>query len=150
MSVSGLLVAVQVSCVLWLAAGTQAASDITFARWAHATNSRQQVDEALKGDDPVFIEADVALENGMTVLEPPLGAPWTMSLNELLYLLTARQKRVTLKLDFRNTDVLPQAFGVLMVARTEVSKVVRLVKGAVGRLYKIFPSTWLMPDRHGT
>ncbi|KAH8039754.1 hypothetical protein HPB51_008686 [Rhipicephalus microplus] len=62
---------------------------------------------------------DVVLDNGIPVLEPPRGRLWDVTLNELLYQVTQKPKRVTLKLNLRSTEVLPQAFGVLMVALTE-------------------------------
>ncbi|KAK8769869.1 hypothetical protein V5799_013663 [Amblyomma americanum] len=93
---------------------------VTFARWSRATNTRQRLSAALEGDQPVFLEADVVLTGGLPVLEPPPGYLWDVTLNELLYQVTEKPKRVTLKLNLRSTEVLPQAFGVLMVALTEV------------------------------
>ncbi|XP_077510604.1 uncharacterized protein LOC144121319 [Amblyomma americanum] len=92
---------------------------VTFARWSRATNTRQRLSAALEGDQPVFLEADVVLTGGLPVLEPPPGYLWDVTLNELLYQATEKPKRVTLKLNLRSTEVLPQAFGVLMVALTE-------------------------------
>ncbi|KAH7956243.1 hypothetical protein HPB52_007655 [Rhipicephalus sanguineus] len=92
-----------------------------FTRWSRATNTRERLSAALSGDQPVFIEADVVLNNGIPVLEPPRGRLWDVTLNELLYQVTQKPKRVTLKLNMRSTEVLPEAFGVLMVALTEVS-----------------------------
>lgn len=90
-----------------------------FTRWSRATNTRERLSAALSGDQPVFIEADVVLNNGIPVLEPPRGRLWDVTLNELLYQVTQKPKRVTLKLNMRSTEVLPEAFGVLMVALTE-------------------------------
>ncbi|KAH7959670.1 hypothetical protein HPB49_012953 [Dermacentor silvarum] len=90
-----------------------------FTRWSRATNTRERLNAALSGDQPVFLEADVVLVGGLPVLEPPLGRLWDVTLNELLYQVTDKPKRVTLKLNMRSTEVLPQAFGVLMVALTE-------------------------------
>lgn len=90
-----------------------------FTRWSRATNTRERLNAALSGDQPVFLESDVVLVGGLPVLEPPLGRLWDVTLNELLYQVTDKPKRVTLKLNMRSTEVLPQAFGVLMVALTE-------------------------------
>ncbi|KAH6933709.1 hypothetical protein HPB50_017675 [Hyalomma asiaticum] len=92
-----------------------------FTRWSRATNTRERLTAALSGDQPVFVEADVVLASGIPVLEPPPGRLWDVTLNELLYQVTEKPKRVTLKLNMRSTEVLPEAFGVLMVALTEVS-----------------------------
>lgn len=96
-----------------------AAAAITFARWSHATNTRERLSAALSGDQPVFVEADVMLAGGMPVLMPPAGRLWEVTLNELLYQVTEKPKRVTLKLNLRSNEVLPEAFSVLMVALTE-------------------------------
>ncbi|XP_075541771.1 uncharacterized protein LOC142575885 [Dermacentor variabilis] len=90
-----------------------------FMRWSRATNTRERLTAALSGDQPVFLEADVVLDGTIPVLEPPRGRLWDVTLNELLYQATEKPKRVTLKLNMRSTEVLPQAFGVLMVALTE-------------------------------
>lgn len=90
-----------------------------FTRWSRATNTRERLTAALSGDQPVFVEADVVLASGIPVLEPPPGRLWDVTLNELLYQVTEKPKRVTLKLNMRSTEVLPEAFGVLMVALTE-------------------------------
>lgn len=92
---------------------------ITFARWSHATNTLERLSAALSGDQPVFLEADVMLAGGMPVLMPPAGRLWEVTLNELLYQVTEKPKRVTLKLNLRSTEVLSEAFSVLMVALTE-------------------------------
>lgn len=98
---------------------SDAAEAITFARWSHATNTREKLSAALSGDQPVFVEADVMLAGGMPVLMPPPYQLWEVTLNELLYQVTEKPKRVTLKLNLRSNEVLPQAFSVLMVALTE-------------------------------
>lgn len=97
----------------------EAAEAITFARWSHATNTREKLSAALSGDQPVFVEADVVLAGNMPVLMPAKFQLWEVTLNELLYQVTEKPKRVTLKLNLRSNEVLPQAFSVLMVALTE-------------------------------
>lgn len=92
---------------------------LTFARWSHATNTRDRLSAALSGDQPVFVEADVILSGAMPVLMPPAHRLWEVTLNELLYQVTEKPKRVTLKLNLRSNEVLPHAFSVLMVALTE-------------------------------
>lgn len=92
---------------------------VTFARWSRATNTRERLSAALEGDQPVFLEADVVLSGRLPVLEPPPGRLWDVTLNELLFQVTEKPKRVTLKLNLRSTEVLSAAFGVLMVALTE-------------------------------
>lgn len=112
------LIILQLTCLL-LSAAVDASSDVTYARWLHATNTRRLVDEALKGDEPVFLEADVVVEGGLAVLEHPPNQPWDLSLRDLLNLVTAKPKRVTLKLDFKSSEVLPSAINVLMGTLTE-------------------------------
>ncbi|KAM7312451.1 hypothetical protein ISCGN_009356 [Ixodes scapularis] len=119
MAMSLELTILQLICLCLSVAVVGASSDATYARWFHGTNSRRLLDEALKGDEPVFLEADVVVEGSMAVLEHPLDQPWDLSLRDLLNLVTAKPKRVTLKLDFKSTEVLPSAINVLMGALTE-------------------------------
>lgn len=90
--------------------------DVSSVRWNRATHSRALLQDALQRDTAPFVEADVVLVDGSAVLPRPDNENWTVSLSELLYRVSATPMNVTLKLNFKSTEVLEVAKRELLQA----------------------------------
>lgn len=88
----------------------QAHEDLSLVVWSHGTNSRWKLEQALSGRTAPFVEADVSWADGMAVMAHPPVRSWDLSLREFLRIVCGSPKNVTLKLDFKSSDVLESAF----------------------------------------
>lgn len=88
----------------------KADEDLSLIVWSHGTNSRWKLEQALSGRTAPFVEADVSWADGMAVMAHPPVRSWDLSLREFLRIVCGSPKNVTLKLDFKSSDVLESAF----------------------------------------
>lgn len=84
--------------------------DVSLIEWSHGTNSRWKLEQALSGRAAPYVEADVSQADGMAVMAHPPVRSWDLSLREFLRIVCGAPRNVTLKLDFKASEVLESAF----------------------------------------
>uniref|UniRef100_A0A224YPA8 Protein, containing DUF2181 domain n=1 Tax=Rhipicephalus zambeziensis TaxID=60191 RepID=A0A224YPA8_9ACAR len=84
--------------------------DVSLIEWSHGTNSRWKLEQALSGRAAPYVEADVSQADGMAVMAHPPVRSWDLSLREFLRIVCGTPRNVTLKLDFKASEVLESAF----------------------------------------
>ncbi|XP_075541774.1 uncharacterized protein LOC142575887 [Dermacentor variabilis] len=84
--------------------------DVSLVEWSHGTNSRWKLEQALSGRAAPYVEADVSQADGMAVMAHPPVRSWDLSLREFLRIVCGSPRNVTLKLDFKASEVLESAF----------------------------------------
>lgn len=87
-----------------------AGEDVSLIEWSHGTNSRWKLEQALSGRTAPYVEADVSQADGMAVMAHPPVRSWDLSLREFLRIVCGTPRNVTLKLDFKASEVLESAF----------------------------------------
>lgn len=89
---------------------TMTDKDLSLIEWSHGTNSRWKLEKALRGRVAPYVEADVSQADGMAVMAHPPVRSWDMTLREFLRIVCGSPRNVTLKLDFKFSEVLDSAF----------------------------------------
>ncbi|KAK8769868.1 hypothetical protein V5799_013662 [Amblyomma americanum] len=84
--------------------------DLSLIEWSHGANSRWKLEQALSGRVAPYVEADVSHAEGMAVMAHPPVRSWDLSLREFLRIVCGSPRNVTLKLDFKSSEVLDSAF----------------------------------------
>lgn len=96
--------------------------NLTKIEWAHAVNSKEKLDSALKNDSVLMLEADVVMGKVSNITVPVMGHSDTDKSNTTLldFLSTVEKenKKKGVKLDFKSTEALHASKDILQKLNT--------------------------------